>query len=387
MIRHIYRSIACFLGLFSITSLLFASDWEVLEKCQLVDSGGNDGDSFLVKYGDLSSVFRLYYVDTLETYNTYKYRLQDQAEYFGIDEDDVIEYGKDATQFTKDYLKGNFTVYTKWEDARGSGKPRFFAIIETEEGPLSNALVENGLARIYGKPTTDAWPRGLSPRAQLSRLKRAEREARKSREGIWGSGTRSPQAYAIDELNNTPAANDPSNIPVEQPRYRSTSSNNQLININTANSARLETLPGIGPSLAARIIASRPFATIDELVKVSGISEKTLAGFRSRIITAPPPPTPLTAEFYLAKPDSYLNSDVTVLVESLEILEVEAPDSFRPVLLNTANENKAGGSIVAFIPEEFFDTFKSFYSSPGKEFKGFFFLQKDDYVLVYRRGQ
>lgn len=47
------------------------------------------------------------------------------------------------------------------------------------------------------------------------------------------------------------------------------------ININTASQAELESLPHIGPSLAARIIQYRekngPFATIDDIKKVSGI--------------------------------------------------------------------------------------------------------------------
>jgi competence protein ComEA len=62
-----------------------------------------------------------------------------------------------------------------------------------------------------------------------------------------------------------------------------------VININTAGSAELETLPGVGPALAGRIIAWRdqngPFRAVDELLAVSGIGEKTLSGFRDRVGT------------------------------------------------------------------------------------------------------
>ena len=58
------------------------------------------------------------------------------------------------------------------------------------------------------------------------------------------------------------------------------------ININTADAAGLEQLPGVGPAIAARIIAWReqngPFRSVDELSSVSGIGEKTLDGLRDQ---------------------------------------------------------------------------------------------------------
>ena len=53
------------------------------------------------------------------------------------------------------------------------------------------------------------------------------------------------------------------------------------INLNTATAAELETLPGIGPALAGRILAWRDqnghFTTVDELREVAGIGEQRFA--------------------------------------------------------------------------------------------------------------
>lgn len=59
------------------------------------------------------------------------------------------------------------------------------------------------------------------------------------------------------------------------------------VNINTADAAALETLAGVGPALAARIIAWReqngPFRSVDELTAVSGIGPRTLDGMRNQV--------------------------------------------------------------------------------------------------------
>ena len=56
----------------------------------------------------------------------------------------------------------------------------------------------------------------------------------------------------------------------------------QLLNINTADLTQLQTLPGIGPVLAQRILDYRqengPFSALSELINVSGIGEKILQG-------------------------------------------------------------------------------------------------------------
>ncbi len=59
------------------------------------------------------------------------------------------------------------------------------------------------------------------------------------------------------------------------------------IDINMADAAALQTLPGIGETKAAAIIAHReangPFATVDDLQNVKGIGEKTLEKLKEQI--------------------------------------------------------------------------------------------------------
>jgi competence protein ComEA len=59
------------------------------------------------------------------------------------------------------------------------------------------------------------------------------------------------------------------------------------VNLNTADAAALETLPRIGPALAARIIAWREengrFTTVEDLLAVSGIGDKMLAALRGSV--------------------------------------------------------------------------------------------------------
>lgn len=60
-----------------------------------------------------------------------------------------------------------------------------------------------------------------------------------------------------------------------------------VVDLNTADAAALESLPGVGPVLAARIVAYRDsvggLTSVDELLAVRGIGESTLARLRERV--------------------------------------------------------------------------------------------------------
>ena len=73
---------------------------------------------------------------------------------------------------------------------------------------------------------------------------------------------------------------------VDAPPNQSGNRSGGLININTAGATDLESLPGIGPSKAAAIIANRPFTSIDDLERVPGIGARTIEQLRP-LVTAP----------------------------------------------------------------------------------------------------
>jgi competence protein ComEA len=60
-----------------------------------------------------------------------------------------------------------------------------------------------------------------------------------------------------------------------------------LVTVNTASAVELETLPGVGPVMAGRIVSHReqngPFTAVEDLLDVPGIGEATLARLRPLI--------------------------------------------------------------------------------------------------------
>jgi len=284
-----------------------SKDWIVLDNCRLISNPANDGDSFHASAGAREYIFRLYMVDALETDEMNPARLVEQAKYFAITVPQAIEVGQAAKEFTREKLSQPFTVFTRMSDAMGRSKmERFYAFVQTEDGNLGEQLVRNGLARNYG---FKAAPPGLkNSRPELEKLQQFEDEAKQERIGGWGVNAgrlnvraqkpapfsvfvaerkarprATPLANPFSRISTTPAPN-PSTAPINPAEAKKSHAKEKIelgkIDINTATEKELRTIPGIGPVMAARIIAARPFRSADDLKKVSGIGDKKYTKIR-----------------------------------------------------------------------------------------------------------
>ena len=284
-----------------------SKNWIVLENCRLIANPANDGDSFHASAGAKEYIFRLYMVDAPETDELTPGRLVEQAKYFGITVPQAIEVGQAAKEFTRQKLSEPFTVFTRMSDAMGRSKlERFYAFVQTRDGDLGEQLVRNGLARNYG---FKAVPPGLrNSRLELEKLQQLEDEARKEEIGGWGVSTgrlnvhaqkpapftvfvaektnRSrapPPANSFSRISATPAWS-PSVAVVGPAEVQKSHPKDKIelgrIDINTATEKELRMIPGVGPVMAARIIAARPFRSANDLKKVNGIGDKKYAKIR-----------------------------------------------------------------------------------------------------------
>ncbi len=283
-----------------------SKDWIVLRNCRLISNPANDGDSFHASAGAREYIFRLYMVDAPETDEMNPARLVEQAKYFAITVPQAIEVGLAAKEFTRAQLSEPFTVFTRMSDAMGRSKlERFYAFVQTKDGDLGEELVRNGLARNYG---FKAVPPGLrNSRVELEKLQRFEDEAKQEKIGGWGVDAgrlnvhaQKPAPFSVFVAEKMPHSQaSPLNSfsrTSATPAFRSSSTTVGpvdvkkshakekielgRIDINTATEKELKMIPGVGPVMASRIIAARPFRSADNLKKVNGIGDKKYAKIR-----------------------------------------------------------------------------------------------------------
>jgi len=138
----------------------------------------------------------------------------------------------------------------------------------------------------------DHWRRASPDLVErLERLDRAERAAapetaREPRRAPGGSRTREESAREHDtprERVRRERGTGPAGRAVREPR-RETATPEAPLDVNRAGAPELARLPGIGTTLAARIVQARPFASLEDLARVPGLRRATLERVRPRLI-------------------------------------------------------------------------------------------------------
>jgi len=257
----------------------FSADLQMFSNGRLINDPANDGDSFLVEVNGKSFHVRLYFVDCPETLIAFTgdaQRVREQTRYFGLsDAKRTIHFGNEAKTFVDHVLVKPFTVHTALASALGrSSKGRVYGFITTADGnDLASLLVKNGFARTHG--IGRKTPDGISHDEMVKRLQDFEISAMLKRVGIWSesdpdriAGLRSKQRSEDRELQEVRDQVTKAKFP------------QGLVDLNTASEKELQSIKGIGPVLAERIIAGRPYRTVDDLLKVKGIGPKILETIR-----------------------------------------------------------------------------------------------------------
>jgi len=257
----------------------FSADLQMFSNGRLINDPANDGDSFLVEANGKSFHVRLYFVDCPETLIAFTgdaQRVREQTHYFGLsDAKRTIHFGNEAKTFVDHVLVKPFTVHTAFASALGrSSKGRVYGFITTADGnDLASLLVKNGFARTYGmgRETFD----GVSRDEMVKRLRDFEISAMLKRVGIWSES----DPDRIAELRSKQRGED-RELQEIRDQVTKAKSPQGLVNLNTASEKELQSIKGIGTVFAKRIIAGRPYRTVDDLLKVKGIGPKKLETIR-----------------------------------------------------------------------------------------------------------
>jgi len=177
----------------------------------------------------------------------------------------------EAKTFVDHILVKPLTVHTAFASALGrSAKGRIYGFITTADGnDLASLLVKNGFARTHG--TGRKTPDGVSRDEMIERLRDFEISAMLKRMGIWSESD--PDRIAEDRAKQR--SEDQELEELVKPK-----SSEGTLDINTATIEELSSIKGSGPVLANRIIAERPYKTVDDLLKVKGIGPKNLEKIR-----------------------------------------------------------------------------------------------------------
>ena len=263
------------LGLFfALLPVAQASEpWMTLKDCRYLPNAANDGDSFHVRAAGKEYIFRLYFVDAPETVTSIPGRVAEQAKYFHVTVPQTLQIGLEAERFSRQKLARPFTVRTCLQDARGRSRlPRYFAFVQTETADLSESLVANGLARVYGA-ASDASEMDRA-KVEWRKLEQFEHKAQEQKVGGWGVGAGRLNMRSATQPGPSSDSFEAFFHPKAAKPATTAAEPGGKLDVNTASLETLQNIPGIGNVLAGRIIEARPFKSADDLRHVKGIGEK-----------------------------------------------------------------------------------------------------------------
>lgn len=255
---------------------LSASELTTIKNAKLIEADVNDGDSFMVDAAGRELYLRLYYVDCLETtYNSKPIleRIREQQFHFGLEEPhDVVRYGEQAAEYVKQALSQPFTIHTSYANApRRSASYRYYAFVETHEGrDLGYLLIEQGLARIHGK--TRPSPDGKPSHTVLEELQDLRIVALLNRAGTWES----TQPHILVETRKRLREEAKKLKELRENVAQIRTPDDPSLDLNTTSNKELQAIPGIGPVIANKITAGRPYQSVEDLLNIPGIGPKTL---------------------------------------------------------------------------------------------------------------
>lgn len=273
----IFLAVLCIIAS-GFVSVVQAAKLQRFDQVEWIESLANDGDSFLVDLGDKQIHLRFYFVDCPETIASRQSdlrRLRAQTRYFGLGGGkQTLYFGQQAKAFVEKELSRPFTIHTAFANAMGrSNKGRVYGFVTTANGEdLATLLVKEGLARSHG--VGRKTPGGRSRKEHFKMLNDLEAAAMLKRVGIWAESD-PDQIVAYREEQRQ----EERELAAFQKQTQIQQRQNK-INLNRATAEALQSLKGIGPALAKKIIIGRPYQSLDDLIKVKGIGRRTLEKLR-----------------------------------------------------------------------------------------------------------